>query len=149
MFPAEMEQQFSLEEWSCGVLLSTVEEHQVPLFIGLDQVDWRSVQEILSRHPALRVVLTDVSYRVDRNLSPLLDRFAGLSIETIGYKVHRGIEEICRRFGAERPVFGSGMPVYSGAAAVTMIRYARISEKERQMIAHGKLERMLGGVVHG
>jgi predicted TIM-barrel fold metal-dependent hydrolase len=146
MFPAEWEQQFSLAEWNCGALFSTLEEHRVPLFIGLDQVDWRSIQELLSRHPALDVVLTDVSYRIDRNVYALLDRHARLSIETIGYKVHRGIEEICRRFGAERLVFGSGMPVYSGAAAVTMIRYARISDTEKQMIAHGNLERMLGGV---
>jgi predicted TIM-barrel fold metal-dependent hydrolase len=113
-------------------------------------VDWRGVHDLVSRHPALDVVLTDVSYRIDRNLfALLLDRHARLSIETIGYKVHRGIEEICRRFGAERLVFGSGMPVYSRAAAVTMIRHARISDREKQMIAHGNLEKMLGGVTYG
>lgn len=149
VFPAEMEQQFSLAEWNCGRLYSTLEEHRIPLMIPLDQTDWAVIHDILSRHPALHVVLTDVDYRVDRNLFALFDAFPLLSIETIGYKVHRGVEEVCRRFGAARLVFGSGMPLYSGAAAVSMINYARISDQEKQMIAHGNLEKLLGGVIYG
>ena len=149
MFPAEMEQQVSLAEWNCGALLSAMEAHRVPLMLPLDQMDWNSLHDMLCHHPGLNVVLTDVDYRVDRNLYALFEKFAHLFIETIGYKVHRGIEEICRRFGAERLVFGSGMPLYSGGAAVSMINYARLSDREKQMIAHGNLERLLGGVVYG
>jgi predicted TIM-barrel fold metal-dependent hydrolase len=43
-------------------------------------------------------------------------------------------------------VFGTGMPVYSGGAAVSMINYARISEKEKRLIAHENMESLMEGV---
>jgi len=87
-----------------------------------------------------------VNYRVDRSLFALVKKFDNLYVETFGYKQHHGIEEFCKRFGAHRMVFGSGMPAYSGGAAVAMINYARISDEEKRMIAYENLEKILGGV---
>jgi predicted TIM-barrel fold metal-dependent hydrolase len=146
MYPAPTDLNFSLADWNCGELLSMLEECRVPLFIGADQISWDGMNDLLKNHPKLRVVYTDVGYRCDRNLYATLERYENLSIEIYSYKVHRGIEEICRRFGAGRLIFGSGMPVYSGGSAVSMINYAGISLKEKQMIASENLEKLLGGV---
>jgi Predicted metal-dependent hydrolase of the TIM-barrel fold len=146
MFPAAHEQNYNIGEWNCGVLFRMLELNRVPLFIGLDQLSWDELFGLCSNHPELRIVLIDLSYRVDRNLYSLLDRFQYLFLETIGYKVHNCIEEICSRFGAERLVFGSGMPIYSGGSAVSMINYARIGEKEKRMIAGENLKSLLEGV---
>lgn len=147
MFPESWEQNYSISEWNCGELLSTLEKHRIPLMIGLDQLGWDKVHEICSNHSGLRLILTEVDYRIDRNLYPLLNKFSNLYLETIGYKVHNGIEEICRRFGADRLIFGSNMPVIAGSAAVSMINYACISEAEKRMIAYENLEQLLGGVL--
>lgn len=146
MFPAVSEQNFRLSAFVCGELLEMLEHHKIPLIIGFDQLSWDEIYELCSRYPNLNIILTDLNYRQDRNLYVYLDKFEHLYIETIGYKVHQGIEEICRRFGARRLIFGSGMPVYSGGAAVCMINYARISDKEKNMIAYENLEGLLGGV---
>jgi predicted TIM-barrel fold metal-dependent hydrolase len=146
MFPDDSEQKYSTSEWNCGELFSMLEACRVPLLIGMNQMNWDELYGLCSSHPELRIVLTDLDYRADRNLYSLLNRFEYLYLETIGYKVHNGIEEICSRFGAKRLVFGSGMPIYSGGSAVSMINYARISEKEKRMIAGENLERLLEGV---
>ncbi|MBO9610191.1 MAG: hypothetical protein J7639_29805, partial [Paenibacillaceae bacterium] len=143
MFPAAAEHNFSLEAWSCGELFEALEHYLVPLFLGMDQLGWNDLFELCRSYPALPIVLTEVNYRMDRRLYPLLERFPQLRIETIGYKVHLGIEELCKRFGAERLVFGSGMPLYSGAAAVSMVRYAGIGEREKRLIAGDNLRAML------
>lgn len=146
MFPSAADQNFSIAGWNCGKLFKALEEFRIPVMLGLDQLSWNELYEICSVHPELRLILTDVTYRIDRNLYSLLKEFKNLHIETSGYKVYNGIEEICSRFGAERLIFGSGMPVFSGAAAVSMINYARIGEKEKAMIASENMEKMIGGV---
>lgn len=147
MFPAASAQFFSFAEFTCGELFNAFEEHAVPLFIGLDQLNgMQAVDTLCSAHPALRVVLTNVNYRIDRDLYPLLGKHPHLHVETSGYKTMEGIAEICKRFGAERLLFGSGMPVASGSAAVGLITYSGVSDEEKRMIASGNLENLLGGV---
>ena len=80
------------------------------------------------------------------NQKLILKKHKNLYLETFGFKAQDGIEEVCKVFGAERLIFGSGMPESSGAAAVTMITYANISFEEKQMIASENLEKLLGGV---
>lgn len=145
-FPAMADFGFSLAEWNCGELLSALEKYRIPFFIGFEQTNWNELHEICSNHPDLPVVFTNVNYRIDRNLYAMFKKFDNLYIETYGYKVHHGIEEICATFGARRLIYGSGMPVFSGSAAVTPIIYARISQKEKEMIARENLEGLLGGV---
>lgn len=146
MFPAPSEHCYSLARWNCGELLSMLEACSVPLFIGLTQLDWERLHELCADYPGLKIVATELGYSVDRDLYPLLKEFENFAIETSGYKVHNGIEEICGRFGAHRLIFGSRMPEYSGGSAVSMITYARINEEEKRMIAGGNLEKLLGGV---
>jgi len=146
IFPAVSEHNYSMEEWCCGELLSMLETCRVPLFISLDQTDWNEINRLCSAYPELRLVITNVNYRIDRLLYPLLERHPNLYVETSGYKNHRGIEEICSRFGAGRLLFGSGMPVYSGGAAVASILYSEIGEEEKKKIAGRNLEMLLEGV---
>lgn len=146
MFPAPAEHCYSLARWNCGELLSMLEACKIPLFIGLAQLDWERLHELCSDYPGLKIIVTELGYSVDRDLYPLLKKFENLYIETTGYKVHSGIEEICGRFGAHRLIFGSRMPEYSGGSAVSMINYARITENEKKMIAGENLEKLLGGV---
>ena len=146
MFPGEGEQNFSIAKWNCDELFLLLEEYQVPVMIGLDSTNWNELHELLQNYPKLKLILMEADYRIDRNLYALLEKHENLHMEIMGYKVHSGIEEICKRFGAERLVFGSGMPVLSGAS-VCMVNYARISEVEKKLIAYGNLEKLLGGVL--
>lgn len=145
MFPSAAEQNYSLAEWSSGALLAALERHRILLLMDMDQLGWDELHSLLFSYPCLKVVLTNVTYRIDRNLYPLMERHEGLHLEISGYKTHNGIEEVCRRFSAKRLLFGSGMPLYSGGAAVSMIHYAAITEAEKRMIAHGNLDQLLEG----
>ncbi|MFA9380045.1 MAG: amidohydrolase family protein [Acetanaerobacterium sp.] len=147
MFPSPSCQNYSLAYFTCGELFRTLEEYRIPLFIGLDQLGGLPALDTLcAAHPKLQIVVTGVNYRIDRDLYPLMQKHTNFSIETSGYKVMDGIAEICVRFGAQRLLFGTGMPLTSGSAAVGLITYANISDKEKQMIASGNLIRLLEGV---
>ena len=147
IFPGVSEQFFSTENWICGELFKMLESCKIPLFAGMTQLGFSEIARICTEYPGLTIILTDLSYSIDRNLYGLLGSFKNLNIEISGYKVHNGIEEICEKFGADRMIFGSKMPEFSGGAAVSMVNYARISDKEKQMIAHENIEKLLEGVV--
>lgn len=145
MFPGTWDQNYSLASWNSGPLLSMLQENNITLMIGLEQTDWNGIHDLCAEYPKLKIVLTEADYRIDRNIYPLFAKFGNLHMEISGYKVSGGIEEICKKFGAERLIFGSGAPVYSGGASMCMVNYARISDKEKRMIASENLERLIGG----
>ena len=134
---------FSTEKWVCGGLFAMLEKCKTPLFVSSGELGYDALRNVLSAYPGLRVVLTDLNCSCARNLYPLLETFQHLYIETIGFKVFGGIEDVCRRFGARRLIFGTSAPLYSGAGAVGMVTYADISHNEKQMIASGNLEKLI------
>jgi Predicted metal-dependent hydrolase of the TIM-barrel fold len=147
MFPSPSCQNYGLSEYSCGALFSALAEHRIPLLIGLDQLgSMQALGDLCRAYPGLPIVVTNVTYRIDRDLYPLLERFDNFSVETSGYKVMDGIAQICARFGAKRLIFGTGMPVTSGSASVGLLSYADISQEDKQKIASDNLMELLGGV---
>jgi len=142
LFPTQ--HQFALSEVSCGHLLDALSFERVPVLIDIGQTNWREVGEILARHPALNLIVLNTYYRIDRFLYPLLARFGNLYLESGSYGVHRGIEALCQRFGAERLVFGTDLPVHEVGGPMALVTYAPLPDADKQLIAGGNLCRLLG-----
>jgi predicted TIM-barrel fold metal-dependent hydrolase len=131
------------ETW-CGELYATLAEAGVPLFLDwYDQLNWNDVDSILSHHPTLNLIMIRIFYRVDRWMYPLLKKYPTLRCEYELYDVHRGIEALTQRFGAERLLFGTGLPEWDPGAVVSSLQYAEISQEEKERIAHKNLESLL------
>ncbi len=142
LFPAT--QQFKLSEWCCGELFAELERRKVPVFVELDQTGgWDEIAGILAAHPKLRLTVLRPNYRNDRYLYPLFERYPHFSIEISFYQVTSGIQTVCRRFGAERLLFGTGLPWYNAGVPISMVTYAEISDEEKQLIAGGNLRRLM------
>ena len=151
LFPTQ--HRFSLSDWSAGPLLRALERHRVPVFIDFGNVhwsdrntDWDALYHLLKAHARLPVVLVHEGIGSDRYLYPLMEAFPDLLLETSYYQPHRGIEAICRRFGHERLLFGTGMPVWAPGPAISMLAYADISDDARRAIGRENLRRLLGAV---
>ncbi|MFQ6096735.1 MAG: amidohydrolase family protein [Armatimonadota bacterium] len=138
--------QFVMNEATCGRLFSALEEHKVPLILDMGQTDWRELERIMRRHPAMPVIVLETFYRVDRYTYPLFESHENFYLETATYEVFGGIEAICERFGPERLVFGTGMPVRDPGGAVSPIIYADMDDEARRLVAGDNLRRLLGEV---
>ncbi|RLI02005.1 hypothetical protein DRO38_04435, partial [Candidatus Bathyarchaeota archaeon] len=57
-----------------------------------------------------------------------------------------GIRDFCDKYGAERLLFGTGFPKWNPGGPILMLAQADITRKEREMIASGNLQRILGRV---
>ena len=135
--------QFRLSDWCAGELLDMMEESRIPLFLDLDQTNWEDVASVLNDHPRLNLVLLRTSYRIDRYVYPLFEKYENLRIEAATYQVNYGIEEICKRFGAKRLLFGTGLPFTEAGPSIAQITYAEISDEEKHMIAGDSLRELL------
>jgi predicted TIM-barrel fold metal-dependent hydrolase len=143
--PGPSNANYSLAEWFSGDLFDMLEECRAPVMLAASQIGWnyQVLHDILAAHPRLRLILTDMPYHAGRALYALMDKYPHLYMETIGYKIFGGIEDTCRRFGSGRLIFGSSAPLYSGASAAGMIRYAKISDAEKRAIASENMEKLL------
>lgn len=153
MFPAEApdSHRYSVAEWCAGELLGALEERRIPLLLDFGLFrraapPWPELHGLLERHPSLPVVLMDIQGRNNRSLYALMTLYSNLYIQTGGFDVHEGIEDVCDRFGPQRLIFGSGYPRrYLGAALYQLAR-SGLSESDRQLIAADNLESLLEAV---
>lgn len=153
MFPSSVMDghRFSLADWCCGDLLSALEEARMPLAIDFTlfrrgEPPWDDIYRVSTSHPDLPLILIDVQGRNNRTLYPLLERFENLYIQTAGFNVHDGLEDVARRFGAGRLLYGSGYPVQSMGGARLHVSHALLDDTEKAAIASGNLRRLLDGV---
>jgi hypothetical protein len=131
---------FELALWCCGDLLGALEAAQVPVQVDIAETSWGDTAGVLAAFPRLHVIVLGVSYRADRLMYPLWEKHDTLHIESATYQVHRGIEAVCARFGPERIIFGTGLPVREGGGAIAQIVYAEVSEEAKAAMAGGTMK---------
>ena len=141
LFPSA--HQFRLAAWNCGELLEALAVCGCPLLVSITHTSWDDIAGVLQAQPALNLIVLDVYYRVDRCMYPLMAKYPGLRVETATYCGHREIENVCARFGAERLVFGTGLPFRDPGAAISLVAYADVSEDEKALIAGGTLRKLV------
>ena len=137
------EHSYGLGERWCGGLFGALEGAGVPVLIDFDQTSWPELDGVLTAHPDLNLVVVRTGYRVDRWVYPMLKSHRGLHLETENYVPFMSLEAATERFGAERLVFGTGMPVWDAGGAVSHVLYAAVDEGARRKMAGENLERLL------
>jgi predicted TIM-barrel fold metal-dependent hydrolase len=130
----------------CGPLFTALQEHRIPLFADVSELSIDEAAKLCERYPELPMVLCGIAWGSDRVLEPALERTPNLHVETHAFQGHRAYERIVEQFGAERLIFGTGLPNCSPGAAMMMCLYEDISEQDRAKIAGGNLLRLLNEV---
>lgn len=143
MYPGRLHHSFSLADWSSGELLAALQSARLPLILDIEIVSWEEVFSLLQKYPRLPIILSNFTYRHNRFLYPLWERFDNLYIETSRFMGGGAIEDAVRRFGSRRILFGTNMPHYTGTAAVARLTYADISWEDKSAIAAANLDRLL------
>lgn len=131
-----------------GELLDRMVAARVPLVLAVPgHATWESVYDLLADVPDLTVIITNMgAWGCDRQFRPLVRRYPNVYIETSGYITDGGIEAFVGTYGAKRMVFGSNYPEAYHGATMLAIAHSSIRPSEKQAIAGGNLERLLGEV---
>lgn len=141
---------FSMEDWSSAVLLGKLEERRIPLFIWSKETEWNSLYKICKNYPHQPVIIEQAeeeSFWNGRFLFPLLEKCENLFLEVDNCVLYLEIDEVVKRFGAERLIFGTYLPVDDPNASLMLVTDGDFSQREKEKIAHENLERLIEGVV--
>jgi predicted TIM-barrel fold metal-dependent hydrolase len=148
---------FTLDDWCVDRLLGPLAERRVPVFIcpdetggtryglrGQDMTDWPGVVRVCRTFPELPVIVVEkrISYAL-RTMYEALEACPNLHVEISTLWLHHVIEFVCREWGAERLVFGSGLPTRDPGAALGQLIFADVTSQELEAMAGGNLRRML------
>lgn len=95
------------------------------------------------KFPEVPMVYLQTNWYNASALFDLMQRRDNIYADNSWLDMPDNIELIVNKFGAERLIFGIGLKSNNGATIATLMR-AKISDGERELIAHGNLERLLG-----
>lgn len=138
---------WNLAEWCAGPLLTALEARRLPLVLPFPETAFEPLHSMLLAHSALPVVLTELSYRQERELFPFAAAHPNLYLAMAPrYAAHDGIERLCDKIGFARLLFGSHWPLSEPGAAVTFLTYSRLPDEHKQCIGAGNLDRLLSEV---
>jgi len=148
---------YMVEPWACGQLFEALQRHRVPVLLPNSEIgrfpdekvvgfSAQNIYDLCRRYPELPFIVVKANYSSMRIIYPMLRDCPNLHLEISYWTAHRGLEFVCKNFGAGRMVFGTGMPMNNPGAALMMVRYEDISETDRQLIAGKNLTKMLRGV---
>ncbi len=109
-----------------------------------DETNLQDVLDFTDIFPEIPIVVTEVMWGPCINLFDLMRRRRNIVADISWLHSDGAIELAVKHFGAARVVFGTGNKCHNGAAVAALAR-AEISQKDREMIACGNLQRLLGG----
>jgi predicted TIM-barrel fold metal-dependent hydrolase len=142
---------FVCDSKSMAGLFRLMEQHRMPLLhsnmMVLDHPwehtpSWRDIRDIALAFPRLPIVVLYTGMLQGRTLFPLLAACPNVLADLTCFSF-RYIEEVTERFGPDRLVLASHFPNEEPGAYAAWIRYAGLSEADRDKIAGGTLRRLL------
>jgi len=138
---------WSLAEWASGQLTDALTDCRVPVVCLEKFVALEAAARLAESRPELPLIVAGVGYRAQRTLVALLESFPSVHL-SIGsnYAVHGGIEQLVRRAGPERLLFGTGFPEAEPAMALAQLLYADVGDEAKALIGAGNLDRLVRGV---
>lgn len=80
-----------------------------------------------------------------REVVTLMEQYPNLHLEFSLFQANRAVEHFAERYGAERCLFGTGLPDRAPGAARGFVDFSLLSHEQNRLIAGENLKRLLGG----
>lgn len=142
---------WSLSEWGFGPWLDALEDLQLPLAVWHTETTWDEVAAVCQSHPLLPVIVEGPNRKLlyhNRTYYRLFERFPNLHLEIHNLVGYQGLDDMVRRFGSDRLIFGTYFPHQDPNVPMMLVTHGELSEADQANIAGGNMMRLMTGVVH-
>lgn len=151
LFLHPLEELFPVNDPRLDPLLGLCGARRVPAMVAGGHVRYSTawqIGELAARHPGVTIVATsggqiNISGIALGEAETMLAEHANVLMETSGIYREDFIEDMAKRFGAGRILFGSGAPPYDKALELHRGLWAHLPELDRARILAGNAERLL------
>lgn len=99
--------------------------------------------QLAGRFPKLSFIFTQTMWGNFATVLDLMARRDNILVDTSWLHMRGAIELIVKKFGARRLVFGAGPRAHNGASIAELMD-VEIADADRELIAHGNMEQLLG-----
>ena len=107
-----------------------------------EESNFHNLEYLAKQMPKVNFALTQKMWIGFGSVLDLMWRCPNIYVDISWLHIYDTIELLRDEFGVERILFGIGCKTHYGAA-IAMLAHAQISDKERELIAHGNIERLL------
>ncbi len=143
--------------WALGPAWSALASARMPVLLASSDLgrypdgpstgfSAQNVYDMCQAFPDLPMVIVRTNFSAVRVLVPLLRECPNLHAEMSFFTAHRGYEFLAKTVGADRLLFGSGMPVGPPGPSVLGTTFAKIPQADRALIAGDNLRRLINGI---
>ena len=133
-----------------GDYMEMAQERKIPVLFNTSRgITLEQIDDIMQDFPNLTVILTYAhEWPNDRFLRPFLDAYPNLCLDMAYVMTDNWLNDMLKRYAAERILFGSGFPIAYIGAHMLVIKHAEISEEAKIKIAGGNLKKLLEGACY-
>jgi predicted TIM-barrel fold metal-dependent hydrolase len=131
----------SLEQ--CAPVMQAVRRLGPFILVKWGETPARDILDFAALFPDVPLVLTDLIWPCAIGAFDVMRQRPNVLMETSWWHTWEGVALAVKHFGAERVLFGTGYRSHNSAAIAALAR-AEISEPQRDLIAHGNLDRLTG-----
>jgi predicted TIM-barrel fold metal-dependent hydrolase len=128
---------FRVDDFYCGELLEVLNELEMPVLFDADQTPGFDYLPTLAKtYPKIKFVILRRGFNESRYIVPIIRKLNNVYFDT-SIMIDTGIiEEIVNKYGSEKLLFGSGLPFFVPAGAISMILYSRIKDNDKENILY-------------
>lgn len=132
-----------MKEWMFPGVFSVLEKTGAPLLIALEEADMEDMARLKTAYPDLVLVLTNTTQWMNRQYVQFTKAFPNVYLDISNVIEYYGLESLVKTVGADKLLFGTGMPVKEPYDKIYQILYSDLSEEERELIAFQNFERVI------
>ena len=147
-----------IEPWMGYEVFKILESHRIPVLLSeSDMGSWpdkkhdgfktKMVYELCKSFPKLPIIIVKFNYQLILAAFSIMEECKNFHIEISNYTTHRGVELVVNKFGSNRVIYGSGMPLQNPGSSISILRYAKITEIEKKDIAGNNLRNLMNEVI--
>ncbi len=140
---------YELETYVMKEIFKILDTIRMPLFIDNDIVKWQDpfnwpqVYSLCKEYPHIPVIPCRHDRKSARNVFPIMKECNNIILDISYYHLSRGIEVVAEQFGAERMIFGTGMPVFDPRLPITGFIFSQLNDKDKMLVAGDNLRNLL------
>jgi hypothetical protein len=127
----------------CEPVIRAVQHLKPFIVMNGGEASTQDILDFTAIFPDVPLILSNLSWGKGVGTFDLMRRRQNVLMENSVWHSWGGVSLAVKHFGPERVLFGTGCRSHNGAAMAALAR-AEITDTQREMIAHGNLDRLTG-----
>ena len=132
-----------LKDWVFDWMFPLLNETGTPLLVSLQEADLGELAAFKQQFPEVPLILTNTTQWLNRQYVCFLRRFPKTYMDTANVIEYYGLENLCDVVGADKLLFGTGMPDKEPYDKFFQLLYSDLAKEQIELIAHVNFERVI------